>query len=464
MSRGSPAAQTVHPSLWFSALGELPTRPALPGPLSADVCIVGAGLTGLWAALELCRAEPGLDVVVLEREHVGFGASGRNGGWLMGELGGDPGAWAARGGDAAAAAQGRAIAATVAEVGRALEKEGIDCDFLRCGALDLAQTPVEWDRLRARFAAAEAAAGPGGRLELLDAAAARARVDVAGLRGAIFDPGVARVQPAKLVLGLAAAAERAGARIFERTAVAAIEPGRARTAAGEVEARWVIRATEAYGAEFADRRREVVPINSALIATERLDQRAWERLGWRGPELLSDGAHMYVYLQRTADGRVVIGGRGVPYRYGSRTQREGAVPRHTVVGLRRRLIRLFPRLAEARIECAWHGVLGFSRDWMPAVGVDRRTGEGWAVGYGGEGLAAANLAGRTLRDLILGRETELTGLPWVGPPARRWEPEPLRFLGIRTVYSLLGGADALERRSGRPSRLAAVADRLAGRS
>jgi len=454
---------TAHPSLWFSALGERPARPALAGRRSADVCIVGGGFSGLWTALELRRADPGLEVVVLEREHVGFGASGRNGGWVMGELSGGFAAWSERGGAAAAAAQQRAIAATVGEIGSAVEEAEIDCDFVRCGALDVAQSPVEWERLRARFDAGEPGSGPGERRQLLEAAAARARIAVAGLEGAIFDPNVARVQPAKLVLGLAAAAERAGVRIFERTAATAIEPGLVRTAGGDVAARWVVRATEAYGAELADRRREVVPINSALIATERLPDGEWERLGWHGPELVADGAHMYVYLQRTADGRVVIGGRGIPYRFGSRTQREGPVPRRTIEELRDRLIRLFPLLAEARIECAWHGVLGVARDWMPAVGVDRQSRQGWAVGYGGEGLAAANLAGRTLRDLILERETELTRLPWVGPPSRRWEPEPLRFLGIRTVYSLLRGADAVERRSGQASRLAQVADRLAGR-
>jgi glycine/D-amino acid oxidase-like deaminating enzyme len=460
---GAEVPETVHPSLWFTALGELPARPPLTGARTADVCIVGGGMSGLWTAYELCRADPTLEVVVLEREHVGFGASGRNGGWLMGKLSGGFDAWAARAGTEAAAAQQRLIAATVGEIGRVVDEAGVECDFLPCGALDVAQTPVEWDRLRAGFEAARATPGsqPGPRL--LEAAAARERIAVAGLRGAVFDPNVARVQPAKLVVGLAAAAERAGARIFEGTAVTAIEPGRVRTAHGDVRARWIVRATEAYGAELADRRREVVPINSALIATERLGEDDWRRLGWHGPALLADAAHMYVYLQRTADGRIVIGGRGVPYRYGSRTRREGAVPRRTIAELRARLTRLFPAAADVRIECAWHGVLGVARDWMPAVGVDRRRGEGWAVGYAGEGLAAANLAGRTLRDLILERDTELTELPWVGPPSRRWEPEPLRFLGIRSVYSLLRGADAIERRSGRPSRVAKLADRLAGR-
>jgi glycine/D-amino acid oxidase-like deaminating enzyme len=207
-----------------------------------------------------------------------------------------------------------------------------------------------------------------------------------------------------------------------------------------------------------------VPINSAMIVTEPLDAATWASIGWAGQETLIDGAHMYVYLQRTVDGRIAIGGRGVPYRYGSRTEREGAVPQRTVDNLRGRLCRLFPALERTRLDGAWHGVLGMARDWAPAVGADPASGDAWAVGYGGEGVAAAHLAARTLRDLIVGERTALTALPWVGQPSRRWEPEPLRFIGIRGVYALLAAADAAEARTGRPSQVAALADRLAGRS
>jgi glycine/D-amino acid oxidase-like deaminating enzyme len=189
-------------------LGPAPERPPLEGSVEADVCIVGAGYTGLWTALELRRADPSLRVVVVEKETVGFGASGRNGGWVIGALAGPR-----------EASLDRAIRATVEEVGRRVAEEGIDCDFVQGGTLTVAQTAVQLDRLRAQR----------GDDELLDVDELAARVRVRGALGALFSPYCARVQPAKLVRGLADAAERAGATIHERTPATSLDRGRVRT-------------------------------------------------------------------------------------------------------------------------------------------------------------------------------------------------------------------------------------------
>jgi glycine/D-amino acid oxidase-like deaminating enzyme len=299
--------------------------------------------------------------------------------------------------------------------------------------------------------------------EWLDARQLQSRLDVHDGRGAMYTPHCARVQPARLVQGLADAAERAGATVYETTPVTAISPGVALTEDGRVHAKYVIRATEGYTADLPGQHRRLLPINSAMIVTEPLDAAAWAQLGWDGAETLLDGSHLYTYSQRTADGRVAIGGRGVPYRFGSRTDREGPVPAQTVSELRERLGSLFPSLRDVGVARAWHGVLGVSRDWCPTVGLDRASGLGFAGGYAGEGVAASNLAARTLRDLVLGRDSELTRLAWVGRPARDWEPEPLRFLGARGLYSLYRLADRRERVRDRASRLAGLADRLSGR-
>jgi glycine/D-amino acid oxidase-like deaminating enzyme len=286
-------------------------------------------------------------------------------------------------------------------------------------------------------------------------------VRVEGARLATFSPHAARLHPAKLVAGLAAAVERLGTPIYERTRVGELRPHEARTPLGTVRARWVVRATEGYTASLRGMRRALVPLNSSMIVTEPLPEEAWDRIGWRGAEVLDDAAHVFVYLQRTADGRIAIGGRGVPYRIGSRTDRDGATARATVRRLRAQLVRMFPAAREAAIDHAWSGVLGVARDWRVSVGAEERTGQAWAGGYVGEGVAASNLAARTLRDLLLGEDTRLA---WVARrPARSWEPEPLRFLGIRGVYALYRRADAIERRSGRPSTLARLADRASGR-
>jgi glycine/D-amino acid oxidase-like deaminating enzyme len=443
---------TDAPSWWWADLGGLPApRPALDGDREADVCVVGAGYTGLWTAYELLRADPSLSVVVLEREVAGFGASGRNGGWVLGEVS-TGSRQRAEAGEAAVAALERAIQETVDEVGAACAREGIDCDFVKGGSLTVAQTEPQLARLR------EAPRG-----ELLGVDEAAARIRVAGLRGARYTPHCARVQPAKLVRGLAEAVERHGGTIHERTAALDIAPRSVRTATGTVRARWVVRATEGYTAALPGFERALLPLSSSMIVTEPLDAGTWARIGWEGCETLDDAAHAYIYAQRTADGRIAIGGRGRPYRFGSGTDRAGEIPDATVRRLRARLTRLFPVLRGVRLDGAWTGVFGVARDWAAAVHCDRDSGLAWAGGYAGEGVAAANLAARTLRDLILDRDTELARLPWVGHHARGWEPEPLRWLAVQTVYGAFRAADALEDRTGRSSWLAGAAGALAGR-
>jgi glycine/D-amino acid oxidase-like deaminating enzyme len=170
-----------------------------------------------------------------------------------------------------------------------------------------------------------------------------------------------------------------------------------------------------------------------------------------------------VYLQRTADGRIAIGGRGVPYRYASRTGGAGHTAPSTVASLRAKLREMFPAAASAEIAHAWSGVLGVPRDWAVSVSADERTGIAWAGGYVGLGVASTNLAARILRDLLLGERSALTALAWVGREPRRWEPEPLRWAAVRGVYALYRQADRIEARGGAPSRLARAADLISRR-
>jgi glycine/D-amino acid oxidase-like deaminating enzyme len=448
------------PSFWLEQLGPREHRPQLHGPQTADVCIIGAGFTGLWTAYELLRADTSLRVVVLEAEYAGFGASGRNGGWVFGKLAGTPEAWRRRGGPDAPGAMAEAIQRTVGEIGQVVELEQIDCDWFHGGSLNVARSEPQLTRLKSQLEHLHQSGETGWKL--IDARELRQRIRIESGLGALFTPHCARVQPAKLAVGLIHAAERQGAVIYEGSPAVEISPHRVRTSAGVVDSRYVVVATEGYTANLPGRHRALLPLNSAMIVTEPLSGEVWAGLGWEGAETLSDASHLFVYAQRTADGRIAIGGRGVPYRFGSRTDREGPIPEQTVRELRERLAALFPELDDAPITRGWHGVLGVSRDWCPGVGFDPATGLASAGGYAGEGVAAANLAARTLRDLILGRDTELTRLPWVGTQARSWEPEPLRFLGARGVYRLYREADRVEERSGRPSYLATVANAIAG--
>lgn len=449
---------------WASLGGQPPARPSLRGPLEADVAIVGAGYTGLWTAFYLKRARPSLRVVVLEAQRAGFGASGRNGGWVSGFFSGSPDLYEGDGGRAGLQRLRRAMFATVGEIGSVLAEQGIAADFHHGGQLAVALDRAQLHRLRGELTGALAQGLGEEDLRELGEPELGERVRVSGALGASFTPHVARVHPAKLARGLAEAVERLGVTIHEGTPVLAIEPGRALTAAGSVRAGWVVRATEGYTAGLRGLRRALVPMNSSMVVTEPLPAEAWERIGWEAQETMSDCANVYVYLQRTADGRIAIGGRGVPYRYGSRTDGRGATAARTVAGLRAKLLQMFPAAGAVALEHAWSGVLGVPRDWGVTVSADRVRGLAWAGGYVGEGVAASNLAARTLRDLILGEESELTGLPWVGRDPRMWEPEPLRWAEIRAVYALYRAADCVERRSGRTSRLAALVDSLSGRA
>jgi glycine/D-amino acid oxidase-like deaminating enzyme len=453
-------------SFWQAALGGPPTpRPSLSGPTDADVCVVGAGYTGLWTALTLRRLRPDWRVVVIEGEHVGFGASGRNGGWLSGLIPGNRALLARRGGRAGVIALQRALEGAVDEVMKVCIDEGIDADIVKGGTLALATSPAQLDRLHAELAEDRTwGIGPDDAW-FLPAPAASERVAVDGVLGAVYSPHCARIQPAKLVRGLADAAQAAGAEIYEHTPAVGIAPHRVETPWGAVTARWVVRATEGFTAGLPGLGRDLLAMNSSMIVTAPLPPEMWGRIGWGGLETVRTAAHAYLYLQRTADGRIAIGGRGNPYRWGSGTDDHGVTSASTIAALTRSLHGLWPGLAGVAIDHAWCGVLGVARDWSPSVYLDRSTGLAWAGGYVGDGVTTSHLAGRTLAELIAGEDTPRTGLPWVDHYSRRWEPEPLRWLGVHAIYRLYRAADRAESAPGGPlsSRWATLADRVSGR-
>lgn len=450
-------------SYWVSAEQLRPTRPPLGGSTTADVCIVGAGFTGLWSAYYLKRARPEWRVVVVDANFAGFGASGRNGGWLAPHFPTPRAQLVAEAGEEGARATETAIAAAVDEVVEVCRANEISADLLESGRLIVARTPAQEARVRAGVAA-DRSLGLSDSVVELEGDALRERIRVAGAGYGAYKPHGARVHPAKLVRGLASLAERLGVEIFERTRATSIASGIVVTDQGTIRAATVLRCLEGFTPTLPDHHRALLPLNSAMVITEPLPPGVWDDIGWSGGELLGDGAHVYMYAQRSVDGRIALGGRGIPYRFGSRIDRDGRTQRATIRQLTATLHAFFPALRSARIEHAWCGVLGVARNWHAAVSFDRATGLGSAGGYVGNGVAASNLAGRTLRDLVLGRDSALTTLPWVGAAARSWEPEPLRYAGARLVYGLYRAADRRERRaSPATSRLASVADWLSGR-
>ncbi|NUR64512.1 MAG: FAD-dependent oxidoreductase, partial [Streptomyces sp.] len=362
----------------------------------------------------------------------------------------------------------RAMNDTVDEVVRVAEAEGVDADLHKGGVLEVARTPAQLARLK-DFHAHELSYGEKDR-ELYDARGTAERIRVADAVGSSWTPHGARLHPVKLVKGLAAVVEALGVVIHESTPVTEIRPKHAVTPYGTVRAPYVLRCTEGFTASLKGQRRTWLPMNSSMVVTRPLTAEQWQTIGWDGRQALGDMAHAYMYAQRTADGRIALGGRGVPYRFGSRTDNDGRTQEATVEALRDILVSFFPSLAGVAVEHAWSGVLGVPRDWCATVTLDRATGLGWAGGYVGSGVATTNLAARTLRDLVQldsgqGGKTELTDLPWVGHKVRKWEPEPFRWLGVQGMYATYRAADRRESRShtAESSRLARVADRVSGR-
>jgi glycine/D-amino acid oxidase-like deaminating enzyme len=450
-------------SFWHDTVpGSLEPRDPLQGDLDADVAIAGAGFTGLWTAYYIKKARPELRVVVCEREIAGFGASGRNGGWCSALFPASLSKLDRMGGRDAAIAMYRAMQQTVDEVGAAVAAEGIDCHWAKGGTVQLARSAVQLERARAEIAEArEFGFGPED-LDLLDRDAATAIVAADGVLGGVYTPHCAAIHPSRLARGLAEAVRRHGVALHESTPVTRIEPGALVTAAGTVRARHIIRATEGYTPQLPGEHRTVIPVYSLMIATEPLPDAVWEHIGLAARPTFGDLRHMIIYGQRTADGRFAFGGRGAPYHLGSSIR--PAYDRVPAVhaALRRTLAELFPVLADFKVTHAWGGPLGIPRDWCASVGLDPATGLGWAGGYVGDGVATTNLAGRTLADLVLGQDTPLTRLPWVGHRSPRWETEPLRWLGANAGLQLMSFADRQESRTGRPSRAADLFSRFLG--
>lgn len=450
-------------SLWWRRAGTPPTFGSpLAGDDTCDVAIIGAGFTGLWTAYYLRQLAPDLDVRLLEAGQVGFGASGRNGGWCSALFPASLPRIADEYGRSAAIAMQRAMFDTVDEVGTVIEQEGIDCDWARGGTLMMARGAAQVTRAHDHLAEYREFGFDDSDYRWLDADEAAQRVHASDLRGAIYTPHCAAIDPLKLARGLAAAVVNAGARVHEHTRALDGSEGAVRTPGGTLRARNVIRATEAYSTLLPGHRRDVAPVYSLMIATEPLPADVWSSIGLARRETFSDLRHVLIYGQRTADDRFAFGGRGAPYHFGSAIRpgfdHDPRVHEH----LRQTLIGLFAGLDDVEITDRWGGVLGIARDWWARVTYDPASGMGSAGGYVGDGVGTTNLAGRTLAHLVAGVDTDLTRLPWVNRPLRRWEPEPLRWIGANAALAAMRVGDAEEARTGRPSRLADAVHHLTG--
>jgi len=456
-------------SFWLETCGDdLTPRAPLDGSIDVDVAILGAGYTGLWTAYYLLKRQPSLRVAVVEAEIAGFGASGRNGGWCSAGFPVTAGELARRYGPERTRALLAAMRESVDEVGRVAEAEGLDIDYVKGGTLRIARGPHQEPMLDQALKTYERL-GIAEQYTRLDAAQVAERVRITNVRGALYSPDCAVIHPGKLVRGLARVVERLGGTIYEQTRVTAFEPRQAGvpgsrprliTERGDVRAEVVVLCGEAYLSRLPGLRRQLIPVYSLIVLTEPLSDAQWAEIGWENRETIGSHRFSVDYLSRTRDGRIVFGGRGAPYHFGSRI--EDAYDRHepTHQMLRRMTLEWFPMLRGIRFTHHWGGPLGMPRDWMPTMSYDRATGIATARGYTGQGVATSNLSGRVLADLICDTPSPLRVLPVIGHRSPDWEPEPLRWLGVRYVQRGFARLDEQAERTGRPPSGRSLVERL----
>ena len=432
-------------SFWHDSMPEtLEPRTKLNEDIDADVAIAGAGYTGLWTAWYLKKLKPSLRIVILEAEVAGFGASGRNGGWCSGYLSGIE-YWLnkQRTRESAIRLQ-RLMFDAVDEVGRVSRESSVDCHYERSGNLEIAVNTAQLERLRQQLEHSRSLGFDDEDYRWLDREQIKHTLDVDQALAAVHMSHTAAIHPCRLARGLADRLEESGVSIFEKSPVTGIGRNCFETATAKVTSEILIAATEGYSDSLPGFHRRQIPVHSMMVATEPLTDDQLETLRFDRRYTFGNLDHLVTYGQLTADRRIAFGCRGT-YHYGSGI-REFSPDDPEFQVVRDTLLRFFPSLEGIGFTHAWGGAMGVSRSMRPSVNFDQESGIGWAGGYFGNGVGASNLAGRTLADLVLKRDTDRVHTPWVNPAEKsgKWEIEPIRWLGFRSIRLMMKMADRRE--------------------
>jgi glycine/D-amino acid oxidase-like deaminating enzyme len=448
--RAAYADAEVRP-FWLAALPPRDPAPPLSGIVAADLCIVGGGFTGLWAALHAKADDPAREVAVLEADTIGFGASGRNGGFVMSSLTHGLANGLARF-EAEMPVLERLGAENLAGMQTDLERHGIDCRLELAGDLVAILEPYQdaWiedevDLLR-RF---------GHDVEVLDGPAMRAEVASPTYRAGIWDrTGAGLLDPGRLADGLRAAAQKAGVRIFEGTRAEGLErrgsDGVDVVAArgGRVRARGALLATSAFPPLLRAIRRYIVPVYDYALVTEPLNAAQRDAIGWRRRQGLSDGANQFHYYRLTPDDRILFGGYDAVYRFGGPVDAVHDDDDHSFARLSAHFFHTFPQLEGLRFAFRWGGAIDTSSRFSVFFGTALGGRVAYAVGYTGLGVGATRFGARVALDLLDGRETEATRLRYVRRRPVPFPPEPLRWAVVQFTRNRLAAADLRDGRRG----------------
>ena len=431
-------------SVWWSSA----THPSFtPGELFRqwDVLIIGGGYSGMWTAHHLLNSSPNLSIAILEAHQVGSGASGRNGGWASAlypiedhEL--------AKFSDAQTISNLHTeLEKSIDEIGQFAEQSEENVAFIKSGSLTVARSGAQFERIKMGLLPRES---------ILDKDQALKQIKMSQTVGASFNPDCATINPTQLVVALAKSLAHRGVHIFENTYADVSSEGEVKVAGKVIDSKFVVRAIEAYH----EKNREQIPIYSLMIATEPLPDEFWNKYGLENHQTFHENRHLVTYAQRTSDNRIAMGGRGAPYKWGSARSNESEQHAKIHKQLRETAIEWFPDLKNYSFTHAWGGAVAIKRDWAPYLQWDGRFGA--FGGYVGDGVTLSYLAANSMADLILGKDTVRSTLPYVGWKSAQWEPEPFRWLGVNLGIKLSELADIEEKITKRPSLLGKLIEKL----
>ena len=418
---------------------------------SFDVVIIGAGFSGLWSAFHLKQFQPNLKIAVLEKEYVGFGASGRNGGWASAEYPTSSNRLIKENGLESYKNLRTAITKSIDEIGEIAKSNNWQIDYAKGGALVFARGNAQLSRISKEIDEEH---------QLLNKSQTTDLLNIPSALGSVFTPHCAALNPFKLVRALADHLEKLGVMIYEQSSVSEIRDKQVEVNGFNVNCTFSIRATEAFTPRKWMGNRQI-PIYSLMVATEQLSNEVIKEIRNTQRATFQEACHLITYAQITGDNRLALGGRGVRYKLFSRLSERSEIDNRMHSALERRARSWFPQITNAKFEYRWGGAVALTRRWQAYLNFDQATGRAEIGGYVGDGVTLSYLVAKTLAEKMSNIKT--ANLPFIDQGIGRWEPEPIRYLAVNAGFKATVMADYEEKITNRPSLLASIIDPLINR-
>jgi glycine/D-amino acid oxidase-like deaminating enzyme len=440
----------MNSSLWQKGQS-IKCRPALSGSKDFDIAIIGAGFSGLWSAYHLKQLQPELKIAIFEKEYVGFGASGRNGGWASAEYPTSSKRLIKEHGIESYKALRDAITKSIDEIGQIAKQNNWQIDYAKGGSLVFARNKAQLSRISIEL---------DNEHTFLNKSQTQELINIPSALGAVYTPHCAALNPFELARSLGSYLEGIGVEIYEKSAVTKILDKKLEVNGYEITCPISIRATEAFTPRSWMGNRQI-PIYSLMVATEPLPSDVITQIRNNQRATFQEACHLITYAQITGDNRLAIGGRGVRYKLFSRLSERSEIDNRMHSALERRAKSWFPQISQAKFEYRWGGAVALTRRWQAYLNFDRASGRAEIGGYVGDGVTLSYLVAKTLATQISNLKTP--ALPFIDQKIGRWEPEPIRYLAVNAGFKATVMADFEEKITNRPSLLAAIIDPLINR-